>query len=189
LTKSSINSTTIAPGVVVYHKAFEASSIYKHIKNEKDNWEPGEAAGSRYSKPENYGVEILRDVNTIFFECDDQFGQHLENLTSIYKKDYISRYGIDTLKNFSGVYHMLKYTTGQHFKSHVDSVPEENRQISTTYYFNDDYEGGELYFTEFDLKYKPAAGDYLVFPSIWPYKHEAMPILSGVKYAFVQFLA
>jgi predicted 2-oxoglutarate/Fe(II)-dependent dioxygenase YbiX len=35
---------------------------------------------------------------------------------------------------------------------------------STIIYLNDDYEGGEIYFPEFDFEYKPKRGDAILFP-------------------------
>ena len=56
--------------------------------------------------------------------------------------------------------------------------------ITCTIYFNDDYEGGEVDFVMGDklVKYKPEAGDLLVFPSGHPkyLTEEGMPYLHGV---------
>ena len=52
---------------------------------------------------------------------------------------------------------------------------------------NDDFEGGELQFKEFDLKIKPEAGDIIVFCSGFPYMHQVAPVTMGIRYAVVKW--
>lgn len=82
----------------------------------------------------------------------------------------------------------LKYSTGEEYKSHYDGGTISKRVISPILYLNDDYEGGYLEFTNFNLKLKPAAGDFYIFPASFPYTHIAHPVTSGTKYAVVTWL-
>ena len=61
--------------------------------------------------------------------------------------------------------------------------------LTCNIYLNDDYEGGELSFKVFTddsnykiIKYKPEAGDAVVFPSHAPYYHGVRRTTSGNKY-------
>lgn len=82
---------------------------------------------------------------------------------------------------------------------HSDYIREQQEErgykfaITALVYFNDDYEGGEIDFLVNDkfIKYKPKAGDYLVFPSGHPeilteegkvYLHGVMPSYGENKY-------
>lgn len=76
---------------------------------------------------------------------------------------------------------------------HEGEKPGYKFAITALAYFNDDYEGGEIDFVIDNklVKYKPQAGDYLVFPSGHPeiltedgivYLHGVMPIKNGHKY-------
>jgi hypothetical protein len=85
-------------------------------------------------------------------------------------------------------FQLLKYETGQYFHSHYDSYPAVNRAISVLIYLNDDYQGGEIEFVNFDIKIKPKAGTLIMFPSNYPYRHIAHPVISGTKYAVSTFL-
>jgi hypothetical protein len=85
-------------------------------------------------------------------------------------------------------FQLLKYEVGQYFHSHYDSYPAVNRSISVLIYLNDDYEGGEIEFVNFDIKIKPKAGTLIMFPSNYPYRHIAHPVISGTKYAVSTFL-
>jgi hypothetical protein len=52
-------------------------------------------------------------------------------------------------------------------------------------YLNDDYEGGELWFPYLDIKFKPQAGDIILFPSTFIYAHSSLKVTSGTKYSAV----
>ena len=68
------------------------------------------------------------------------------------------------------------------------SAPGYKFVITCTIYFNDDYEGGEINFAMGDklVKYKPEAGDLLVFPSGHPdyLTEEGKPYLHGVMASY-----
>jgi predicted 2-oxoglutarate/Fe(II)-dependent dioxygenase YbiX len=54
-------------------------------------------------------------------------------------------------------------------------------------YLNDDYEGGEIYFPEYDMEIKPKAGTLVFFPGSDLYTHGVRPITSGTRYAIMTF--
>jgi hypothetical protein len=58
-------------------------------------------------------------------------------------------------------------------------------QLTSVLYFNDEFEGGEIYFPEFDFSYKPKMGSAIFFPSFTkesPYEHGVTEITSGRRY-------
>jgi hypothetical protein len=112
-------------------------------------------------------------------------------------KDYSTRYGLNLfndpepkVKNNLGEYipewkqvepSICKYSISEdrdfmQMRYHSDYVREKSSSpgyktvITALAYFNDDYEGGEIDFCIGNklLKYKPKAGDYIVFPSGHP---------------------
>ena len=52
-------------------------------------------------------------------------------------------------------------------------------------FFNDDYEGGELWFPYLNLKFKAQKGDVIFFPSTYIYAHGSQPVTKGTKYSAV----
>jgi hypothetical protein len=54
--------------------------------------------------------------------------------------------------------------------------------IATIIYLNDDYEGGELYFPNQDIQFKPKAGAAYFFPGDMNYIHGITTIESGIRY-------
>jgi hypothetical protein len=85
-------------------------------------------------------------------------------------------------------YDLLKYSGGQEYKTHYDSGPAMRRMITALCYLNDDYEGGEIEFPNFNVKIKPQPGMLILFPSTFPYAHKAYPVTDGTKYTMVTWI-
>jgi hypothetical protein len=87
------------------------------------------------------------------------------------------------------------FATPHSDNSDFDGTPtsfEINKYVGILY-LNDNYEGGELYFTSNSdintptLSISPAAGSYIVFPGGVENIHGVSEILSGVRYTMVSF--
>ena len=89
------------------------------------------------------------------------------------------------------------YETGQYFGLHHDYpydpkiVPYYSkggdRKATAIFWFNDDYEGGELAFPEHNITIKPEAGCLIFFPSTPDYIHQSKIVTSGKKYCVPLF--
>jgi Leucine-rich repeat (LRR) protein len=78
-----------------------------------------------------------------------------------------------------------KYNSLADMGQHVDAEDPTDKAhpvVSGVLYLNDNYEGGEIYFPEQDIKIKPEAGSLVMFPSYRPYFHHPLPVTSGSKY-------
>jgi hypothetical protein len=69
----------------------------------------------------------------------------------------------------------------------LDDGEKTRRYASAVAYLNDNYEGGELYFQDLNFTYQPVAGDVVIFPSGAPFRHEAKPVISGIKYSIANW--
>lgn len=78
--------------------------------------------------------------------------------------DSANRYTMEPMKLAKVVMH--KYIPNASGPPHTDIFP-----LATLAYFNDDYDGGELYFPDQDLEIKPQAGSLLVFRGGGEYLH------------------
>jgi hypothetical protein len=96
-------------------------------------------------------------------------------------KDYERSYGYFDLEGEGWA--LLKYEVGDFFKVHTDASRAYPRQVSTVYYINDDYTGGEIFFPYINLEIKPNRDEFLVFPSTNLFSHYAKEIVSGTKYS------
>jgi predicted 2-oxoglutarate/Fe(II)-dependent dioxygenase YbiX len=116
-----------------------------------------------------------KDLKKLYYDVRDPLIKCLDN----YRERYPANIGYMEAINF------IRYGEGQFFKAHQDHGPSYVAVVSGVIYFNDNYEGGGLYFPHFDYHYTPEAGDILIFPSNYLYLHEAKPVTSGIKYAGV----
>lgn len=134
----------------------------------------------------NYLTEITE--NAILYDnlvCQSIHNQMYSLLTST-TIPYAQKHDIDQLQHEG--YSMLRYSGGQEYKAHADGTTATGRAVSAILYLNDDYEGGEVEFVNFDIKIKPKPGMLLLFPSTYPYTHIAHPVKSGTKYAIVTWI-
>ena len=121
--------------------------------------------------------DYFKDLNS---ECKDL----VYKISRSYKKDFNIKEEIIDEENYS----LLRYEPEQYYSEHYDGPTLSARSISVLIYLNDDYEGGEIEFINFNEKLKPKAGTVILFPSSYSYRHIAHPVISGTKYVITTFL-
>jgi hypothetical protein len=62
-----------------------------------------------------------------------------------------------------------------------------HRDFGSIVYLNDDYDGGELYFTRLDMRVKPTAGLLLAFTGGWHHEHAVLRVTSGLRLTMPAF--
>jgi len=100
--------------------------------------------------------------------------------------DYRNEFNPDIEKHAN--YQILKYPTGGHLSMHIDDGPGTPHRVSMLIYLNDNYEGGEIEFPRFNVKYKPKENDMILFPSTYTYNHAVSTITSGERYCIISWL-
>jgi predicted 2-oxoglutarate/Fe(II)-dependent dioxygenase YbiX len=87
---------------------------------------------------------------------------------------------------------LLKYSTGGKYEIHTDHFTTVARHLSIIINLNDDYEGGDLIFTDQKeneiKKIKLQKGSIVFFPSNFMYPHSIKPITKGTRYSIVAWL-
>lgn len=150
-------------------------------------WQKATVLGNANNIRTNYNLGITKFSR----EANSVVAQNIHNqmyvLLMAATIPYAKKHNINQLIHTEG-YDMLKYSAGQEYKAHYDGSTASARAVSVIIYLNDDYEGGELEFVNFELKIKPPAGSLFIFPSNYPYSHIAHPVTSGTKYALVTWL-
>ena len=198
-----MNKEEIAPGIVIYSDVIpDSEHLYKDIEegmasagfswgaaSVKESTDPmvnkktrdTSTFGIPYKgKIEDASVQSMGDaflniLNNIFFE-------HFDSI----ERDYMETYGIFT--DWHDTYGILKYGEGQQFTNHIDDHPTYHRRISTVYYLNENYTGGEINFPRFGVTLKPKANQMIVFPSTYVYNHSVSPVIEGERYAVVSWM-
>jgi hypothetical protein len=88
---------------------------------------------------------------------------------------------------------IVKWLPGQFQKPHADKelhdgpdagLPNDfpNYDLSSLFYLNEDYEGGELYFPNQGVQFKPKKGAAYFFPGDMNYIHGVTEIKSGLRF-------
>ena len=87
---------------------------------------------------------------------------------------------------------LLKYSIGGKYEIHTDHYSTSPRHLSIIIKLNDDYEGGDLIFTDQSEKeikrLKLGKGSLVFFPSNFMYPHSIQPITKGTRYSIVAWL-
>jgi len=87
---------------------------------------------------------------------------------------------------------LLKYKPGGKYEIHTDHYTNVPRHLSIIINLNDEYEGGNLVFTDQQDKeikrLKLGKGSIVFFPSNFMYPHSIEPITKGTRYSIVAWL-
>jgi len=113
--------------------------------------------------------------------------QYLYDRMNAAVEDYTKLYPMEKLEYWESI-NLIKYYPGNHFQTHADDGASYKSVVSLVGYLNDNYSGGELTFSQYDVTIKPDAGDLVIFPSNYMFMHRAMPVTEGTKYSIVTML-
>lgn len=178
----------IAPGIVTFDNIFPESIDYvNEIISQNIEWRPAEVGIDKGSAVKTTArdtdIIILQDGAGILGDFIRSFRKHIQPCLNEYKHYYGAN--AESYENAQ----LLRYGIGQKFINHVDDSPRLTRRISLTYYINDDYEGGDVEFDKFGLRFKAKKNQLLLFPSNFVYSHQVYPVTNGLRYVIVQWMA
>jgi hypothetical protein len=60
----------------------------------------------------------------------------------------------------------------------------DNNVYGVVVYINDDYDGGEIYYTKQNIVYKPKAGDFIIHSAEDHCEHGVYPVKFGIRYSY-----
>ena len=94
----------------------------------------------------------------------------------------------DTLL-LSGLATIQRMQPGVELKSHTDQHTDPSIRYATIIYINDDYNDGELFFNNANLKLRPKPKTLLIFPGNEEYEHGVEFVSEGpIRYVLVGFI-
>lgn len=89
---------------------------------------------------------------------------------------------------------MVKWEAGQFMPPHADNANPDNaphqypyRAFGSILYLNDDYHGGELFFTRLDKIIKPKTGMLVAFSGGFHHEHAVLKVTKGTRYTLASF--
>jgi len=114
----------------------------------------------------------------------------IEGMVKRLKKEVDAFFNVDAIPTSPA---MVRWLPGQLQMPHADKELHEGENkgkpndfpyydLAGLFYINDDYEGGELYFPNQDIKFKPKRGAAYFFPGDMNYIHGVTEIKSGERY-------
>lgn len=193
-TKSLDPTKIIAGAIAVYEDAWPnfLETISLSVSQEDidfiaaSTFDPktGQTFVNKIRNTDTLGITKNSSTNNHFKNLDTQCRELIYNLSNQYKQALNIRDQIVDEENYS----LLRYSPGQYYREHYDGPTASARSVSVLIYLNDDYDGGEIEFINFNEKIKPRAGTVILFPSNYAYRHIAHPVLSGTKYVITTFL-
>lgn len=78
--------------------------------------------------------------------------------------------------------YLNKWPVGTSMGEHSDEIAVFHYNISSLFYINDDYTGGEINFPQHGVKIKPKANSAVIFPSNENYYHEVLEVFGSERY-------
>lgn len=195
------NAIVHAPGIVSYQNVGDGPRYIRDVEElvskKTLHWQPKD----QKKIAEDYGRKAMDTMyirNVRRHGNFDKVSPSLEVITHdrIFQrlerdfKSYIDRYTEEWHPTWSQKedYEIMKYGEGNYFIDHVDDGLFYTRKISLVYYFNDDYDGGEIVFPKFGVTIKPKASQLLLFPSTYVYNHNVNAVTNGTRYSMVNWL-
>lgn len=189
----------IYPSLWVFQNEFESpenvyNSVEEIIKNDsRFDWEWAQTSLSADAN-EGKDLQNMYRSNKVFpisinssEELIKELDLNIFNKLTKFIGEYSDYFRLGTVDDEG--YFLLKYETGTMYNQHYDCGQKQcHRVFSIICYLNDDYEGGELEFPHLNVKYKPSAGDVVIFPSNYTFSHIAHPVTSGTKYSLVTWV-
>lgn len=170
-TEKMIDHNVLAPKIVQFPRAIKnCNEIIKYADTH------GEWVKDYFQ--DSIDKVYIRESASIFHYMpgfEEVFSNHLQSLVDA-KQTYNRLYtDVSYLASIESQINMSRYLNGGYIRIHSDRGGREG-SVSVACYYNDDYQGGELYFYDLDLKIKPNAGDIFIFPS--ETIHSALPAFS-----------
>lgn len=173
----------IAPSIKVIKNAIEYSDDLLLVVNSapKSLWQ---SSGIDDYDSHDESIRNSREMSLAYgLEKPKIFFQLSQDIYTM-AKDYAKENGF-MFSHMEGV-NLLEYQPNEgFFDRHADSGPNFPRSMSALLYLNDVEEGGGTWFDKFGIMIKPEKGKLVLFPANYPYSHQALPPISGIKYVVV----
>jgi predicted 2-oxoglutarate/Fe(II)-dependent dioxygenase YbiX len=188
----------IAPGIVVYSDLIDGhenlvNDIEEGMTSSGIEWFSATVIGGVDTKVRNtssISVPFINGIDEEYSTLVDAFQKNIANLfyntLVVAEKEYMASYGVYFSDHDN--YQLLKYGKGQYFTNHIDDHPQYHRRLSSVYYLNDNYTGGEINFPRFEISYKPKANEMIIFPSTYVYNHSVSEVTEGTRYAVASWI-
>lgn len=188
----------------IYHQIFmvknflsenDLTELWQIIEGSKnEDW----AANLHYTKHLEDRAEALtgsRDIKAAKIEVTDNWDDKvlpLSGRTSLVQTlpERVSKmFYEDCGLEFRSFGTMQRMYDGTQLKAHYDDRADIRHAWAAVAYINEDYNGGELFFTHKDISLVPPKGSLMIFPGTEEYEHGVKHVKAGpVRYVLPAFI-
>lgn len=173
----------------------ELEGFYQLINNcTEDDW----AATKHYTKHlEDRAQELTgsRDISAAKIEITENWD---DKVTALFGKTTLEQplaervskfFNKDCGFDFRSFGTLQRMYDGTELKSHYDDKADVRHVWACVAYLNDDYNGGELYFTKKNIEIVPPKGSLMLFPATEEYEHGVKHVKKGpIRYVLPAFI-
>lgn len=171
----------IFPGAVQFEFPKEiAKETIKQVKKSKNQWQDSLVGGGAM-------IKHIRSSQSFHLDSLEISENKIRPILYSCVKKYCNYYDVSINKD-EGL-NLLKYESYDKYEYHVDDGPGFFRTVSCLIYLNpEEYSGGGTTFKHFNYTISPEEPSLVLFPSNYPYRHAAEPVLDGTKYIVVSWM-
>lgn len=138
-------------------------------------------------------MDISIAPNQLNLPGNEPFKAYIASLHECYV-DYLAQWPF--LENMDakfeiGTFNLGRYRKGQHFqRMHCErsGLATLHRALAWMTYLNDVEDGGETYFSHYDVEVKPKKGLTLIWPAEWTHAHKGNVLRKNSKYMITGWL-
>lgn len=145
-----------------------------------------------WANPEGNTTEVdTWNGRTFFPEVPDVIHQIYNKIVDFYGQNIRDTKDMDLSSVFTGLGPINRTKVGECLPAHDDLGPPELNapvEYGVVLYLNEDFVGGELYYSEKNLELPPKRGMLVIHPSTKEYTHGVREVTEGVRYGLTMFL-
>ena len=124
----------------------------------------------------------LQEHKSIFDDKTKIIKDIMQDINHKLNFQYNCGYTLRKIYNNTNI-HIDNLTRGDEFNTNDNAKHKNNerlimRNVSAIFSLNDNYDGGEFIFPEFDLSIKLKKGSVIMFPPYWTHLHGTKPLLN-----------
>lgn len=123
--------------------------------------------------------EEQQEKKYFFIQSEHYFYFLHTNIKNRIKKIFPTTYSI---QNFFGIY---RYDKNNKHTVHVDNETEPEIKYGMVIYLNDDFDGGEVFYSDLNILYKPKKRSLLIHKA--DIRHEVFPVTEKSRYCLTTF--
>lgn len=145
---------------------------------------------SKYNYTERHKNDEWEDRMLVLEHCSGFLDKENKTVSNIFDriKEEIGRILNKDIYEYTGFSTIYKSITGQSMKTHSDSGLGPKFKYGVVLYLNDDYRGGEIFYPNVGVEFKPEAHSLVLHPAHEAYRHGVKAVSLGTRYSMTVFL-